>query len=134
MVGAGGYGKTTLADFLCRDEDIRFEFSEWWIVRVEIGKERASVLGLVVDLIETLDPEGERPGFQDEKVAGEHLAQVLGKARLLLVIDDVWQESQLRPFLLGGPNCVRLITTRRPNVLPASSGAVDVDELMPEES
>jgi hypothetical protein len=26
--GAGGYGKTTLASCLCRDPDVRFEFSD----------------------------------------------------------------------------------------------------------
>jgi hypothetical protein len=43
--GAGGYGKTTLANCLCRDPDVRCEFTDG-IVRVEIGKERSDVLGL----------------------------------------------------------------------------------------
>jgi hypothetical protein len=103
LQGAGGYGKSTLANALCHDEDVRFAFSDG-IIRIEIGKERASVLGLIVDVLEKLDPDGKRPGFQDEKIAGEHLAQVLGEAHVLLVIDDVWRESQLAPFLLGGPN------------------------------
>jgi ATP-dependent protease Clp ATPase subunit len=61
--GAGGYGKTTLANALCRDPEVRFEFADG-IVRVEVGKERNNVTGLVVDLIEVLDSEGKRPGFQ----------------------------------------------------------------------
>jgi hypothetical protein len=32
--GAGGYGKTILVNYLCRDPDVRFEFSDG-IVRVE---------------------------------------------------------------------------------------------------
>jgi len=114
--GAGGYGKTTLASFLCRDPDVRFEFTDG-ILRVEIGKEREDVTGLVIDLIETLDPEGRRPGFQDVQSAAEYLSRLIGEARLLLVIDDVWREAQLRPFLRGGPNCARLVTTRLPQVL-----------------
>jgi WD40 repeat protein len=133
LQGAGGYGKTTLANSLCRDQDIRFEFSDG-IIRVEIGKERQSVLGLIVDLIETLDPGRHRPSFQDEKVAAEHLAQVLGDARVLFVIDDVWREDQLAPFLLGAPNCVRLVTTRQPAVLPASARSIIVDRMRHEES
>jgi hypothetical protein len=116
--GAGGYGKTTLANYLCRDPDVRFEFSDG-IVRVEIGKERNNVTGLLSDLIEKLDPEGKRPGFTDVVTASEHLGELIGEARLLLVIDDVWREAQLRPFLRGGPNCVRLMTTRLPYVLKA---------------
>ena len=63
-----------------------------------------------------LDPRGKRPGFADVVTASEHLGELIGESRLLLVIDDVWREAQLRPFLRGGPNCVRLVTTRLPNV------------------
>jgi hypothetical protein len=119
LLGAGGYGKTTLANYLCRDPDVRFEFSDG-IVRVEVGKERDDVTGLISDLVEKLDPEGKRPGFTDEVTASEHLGeQKIGESRLLLVVDDVWREAQLRPFLRGGPNCVRLVTTRLPYVLKA---------------
>jgi NB-ARC domain len=94
LQGAGGYGKTTLANALCRDSDIRFEFTDG-ILRVEIGKVRNDVTGLIVDLIEKLDPNAKRPGFQDIQTASEHLGELIGEARLLLVIDDVWREAQL---------------------------------------
>ena len=116
--GAGGYGKTILANCLCRDPDVRFEFSDG-IVRVEVGKERGDVTGLISDLIERLDAEGKRPGSTDVVTASEYLGELIGESRLLLVIDDVWREAQLRPFLRGGPNCVRLVTTRLPRVLQA---------------
>ncbi len=128
LSGAGGYGKTTLANYLCRDPDVRFEFTDG-ILRVEIGKERDAVIGLIVDLIEKLDPEGKRPGFQDVQTAAEDLAERIGEARLLLVIDDVWREAQLRPFLRGGPNCVRLVTTRLPHVLPPSHIPIRIDAM-----
>ena len=117
LLGAGGYGKTTLANALCRDDDVRFEFSDG-ILRVEIGKERNDVTSLVADLIEKLDPDGRRPGFADVVTASEHLGELLGESRILLVIDDVWREAQLKPFLRGGPNCVRLVTTRLPRRPP----------------
>ena len=106
--GAGGYGKTTLANYLCHDPDVRFEFSDG-IVRVEVGKERDDVTGLICDLIEKLDPGARRT---DVVTASEHLGELIGESRLLLLIDDVWREAQLRPFLRGGQNCVRLVTTR----------------------
>jgi hypothetical protein len=133
LQGAGGYGKTALANALCRDPDDRFEFTDG-ILRVEIGKERNHVTGLIVDLIEKLDPNARRPGFQDVETAAEHLGELIGEARLLLVIDDVWRESQLRPSLRGGPNCVRLVTTRLPHVLPKTYKAIDVDEMRAEEA
>jgi hypothetical protein len=128
LVGAGGYGKTVLANVLCRDDDIRFEFTDG-ILRVEVGKEREDVTKLVIDLIEKLDPEGKRPGFQDIVTASEHLGELIGESRMLLVIDDVWRQAQLRPFLHGGPNCVRLVTTRLPQVLPASHIPIVIDEM-----
>jgi hypothetical protein len=129
LQGAGGYGKTTLANALCRDPDVRFEFTDG-ILRVEIGKERNDVTGLIVDLIEKL----KRPGFQDVQTASEHLGELIGEARLLLVIDDVWREAQLRPLLRGGPNCVRLVTTRLPHVLPKTHRPIDIDEMCAEEA
>jgi len=44
LTGAGGYGKTALANYLCRDPDVRFEFTDG-IVRVDIGKERNGEFG-----------------------------------------------------------------------------------------
>ncbi len=131
--GAGGYGKTTLANYLCRDPDIRFEFTDG-ILRVEIGKDRDDVTGLIIDLIETLDPLGKRPGFQDVQTAADYLARLIGEARLLLVIDDVWREAQLRPFLRSGPNCARLVTTRLPQVLPARHIAIAIDAMQDAEA
>jgi WD40 repeat protein len=128
LSGAGGYGKTTLANYLCHDPDVRFEFTDG-IVRVEIGKERSDVAGLVTDLIERLDPERKRPSFTDIVTASEYLGELIGESRLLLVIDDVWREAQLRPFLRGAPNCVRLVTTRVPGELPRSHVPIKVDEM-----
>jgi WD40 repeat protein len=128
LLGAGGYGKTTLANAICHDDDVRFEFSDG-ILRVEIGQGRNDVIALVADLIEKLDPEGKRPGFADIVTASEHLGELLGESRILLVIDDVWREAQLKPFLRGGPNCVRLVTTRLPGVLPAGSVPLAIDEM-----
>ncbi len=133
LVGAGGYGKTTLANALCRDDEVQAEFTDG-IIRVEVGKERDDVRGLIVDVIEKLDLKGRRPGFEDVNVASEHLAELIGERRLLLVIDDVWREKQLRPFLLGGPSCVRLVTTRKPNLLPEGAQRVGVDEMRADEA
>jgi hypothetical protein len=128
--GAGGYGKTTLANALCRDPDIQREFSDG-VLRVELGKETrdAAVTARILNLIELIDPKRHRPGNTDAGTAPDLLAEALGDARILLVLDDVWREPQLRPFLRGGPNCVRLVTTRIPEVLPAAHVAVRIDEM-----
>jgi hypothetical protein len=77
--GAGGYSKTTLANYRCRDPDVRFEFTDG-IVRVDIGKERSELAGLVTDLIEKLDPEGKRRGFTDLVTTSEHFGELIGES------------------------------------------------------
>ena len=99
-----------------------------------LAEDRDDVTGLIIDLIETLDPLGRRPNFQDVQTAAEYLARLIGDARLLLVIDDVWREAQLRPFLRSGPNCARLVTTRLPQVLPARHIAIAIDAMQDAEA
>src|SRR5262249_30175822 len=76
---------------------------------------------------------GERPTFADPDQAGQHLGGLLDqRVNVLLVIDDVWTSQELRPFLHGGATgCTRLVTTRRPAILPpaARDAAARVDEL-----
>jgi hypothetical protein len=136
LQGAGGYGKTTLANKLCRDPDVRFEFCDG-IMRVVIDKDKEhnDLTGQICDLIEELHPEGKRPGFVDVEAASAHLGELIGESRLLLVIDDVWRADQVRPFLRGGPNCMRLVTTRLPYVLHSiPHEKVPIDEMHPAEA
>ncbi|MBF0373717.1 MAG: TIR domain-containing protein, partial [Alphaproteobacteria bacterium] len=129
--GGGGFGKTMLANALCHDEDIRLDFPDG-LLHVSLGKEGRSPIALINDLIKLLT--GDRPGFEDANVAAAQLAQAIGEARLLLVIDDVWSRGDLEPFLRGGPNCVRLVTTRNIAVLPPGSVTVTVDSMTGDES
>jgi hypothetical protein len=50
---------------------------------------------------------------------------------MLLLLDDVWDGEQLEPFLIGGRQCVRLVTTRVPGVLPRGAVRVRVDQMSP---
>jgi WD40 repeat protein len=108
--GPGGFGKTTLALQTCCDDRITSAFDE--VLWVETGQDctAARVVQLVADLCEQLD--GTRPVLVNPEQAGFHLAEVLGERRALLVVDNVWASVDLAPFLLGGPNCVRLVTSR----------------------
>ena len=44
------------------------------------------------------------------------------------MIDDVWDSLHLRPFMRGGKQCRRLLTTRQPPIA-ASAQCVNVDEM-----
>lgn len=129
--GAGGYGKTTLARAVCQDSRIRRAFSDG-ILWITLGEQPANLIGMVEDLIFTLTRQ--RPGFSSLEAAASALSALLEPRRILIVIDDVWSVTHLRPFLRGGPRCTRLVTTRDRTVLPTGAHVVQVDAMQREEA
>jgi WD40 repeat protein len=126
--GAGGFGKSVLANAVCYDPEVRkrFDAVKW----VTVGRDRRGpkLTELIVDVAAAFD--APRSSFSDPEQAGQHLGQILDDAgRVLLVIDDVWTADQLRPFLQGAPRCTRLITTRNPKALPDGTVPVRVDQM-----
>ncbi len=106
-----GVGKTALAAVLIRNKDIleRFPDGVLWAhlgpgpdVRRQLRK-WAKALGLSNDEIADCD------GLADLRDA---VAQVIGERRIMLVVDDVWTTEAGQYFMLGGPTCARMITTR----------------------
>ena len=129
--GAGGFGKTTLAMKLCEDGDLRAHFDD--ILWVTLGKDNPDVLSRLSDLVQDLT--GARPAAEYIDSAAGALAEALGEKRLLLVVDDVWRKIDIRPFLRGGRNCARLVTTRFGDVAREGKGKeVALDEMKNDEA
>jgi WD40 repeat protein len=124
--GAGGYGKTTLAKALAHDPDIQDAFFDG-ILWADLGEKPDRLLATLSDLIKFLT--GERPGLETINAAAAKLGEALGDRRILLIVDDAWREQDLRPFLHGGSNCVRLVTTRIDGVLPRNAVLEKVDAM-----
>ncbi len=57
--------------------------------------------------------------------ASSRLSAILRNKRMLLIIDDVWDEVHSVPFKVGGRECATLITTRAPDVAQALAGTPD---------
>ncbi|WP_162907301.1 NB-ARC domain-containing protein [Allorhizocola rhizosphaerae] len=116
LQGAGGFGKTRLARWACHQPEVlqRFAGGLLWVT---VGQEtRGADLALRVnDTIFALS--GQRPAISDPDAAGAELGRLLDEREpILLVVDDIWEETQLRPFRFGGRRCTRLVTTRIPDI------------------
>lgn len=124
--GAGGFGKTTLATALCHHDDVITVFDDG-ILWVTLGP-KPDVLEGLTTLYAALT--GNRLGFVDEEDAAHHLVEVLEDKSCLIVLDDVWDAASLKPFLRGGRDCTRLVTTRQFE-LAAEFRRIDAGEMAP---
>jgi WD40 repeat protein len=127
--GAGGFGKTVLAQQACARPEVISRYSAllWTTVGDEVTG--PSLAGRINDLVAQLG--GDRPDFSDPQQAGFRLGKALEEygGQILLVVDDVWHQHQVEPFLFGGSNCKRLITTRNRWVVPEGSAVLFVDRM-----
>ena len=130
LEGAGGFGKSTVASLVCANRRIRRRFKSR-IYPLTIGRDihgRDAIATKVNELVALIT--GRESGFSDPESAGRHLGRILDeRPPVLIVLDDVWTDIQLTPFLFGGGRCARLITTRVPSALPGSAARVEVDRM-----
>lgn len=129
LVGAGGFGKTSLALLACHDERVR-KFFSGGIIWVTIGRDRTTtqISDLLRGLCELLSQHA--PQMTDPELLVHHLAGLLaGRGRMLLVVDDVWTAGQLEPFVTLAERVRVLVTTRNRLVLPEGHEQVRVDAL-----
>ena len=130
LSGAGGFGKTTLAAALCHDEDIQQNFDNG-ILWVTLGQ-TPDMIGALLTAYAALT--GERPEFRSVDEGASQLAAKLAEVTCLLVIDDVWDVEDLKPFLRGGKGSARLFTTRDDRIAKDEARSVDVYEMKPDEA
>ncbi|MGW5261948.1 NB-ARC domain-containing protein, partial [Microbispora sp. NPDC004025] len=132
LLGAGGFGKTSLAVAVCHDRRVRRYFSGG-IVWATIGQDRteAGCADVIRSICETLS--ADVPQMTDLTQLSHHLADLMAeRGRMLLVVDDVWTGIQLEPFLAVAQRSRLLVTTRRLRTLPDGATKVNVDAMAPE--
>jgi hypothetical protein len=113
IVGVGGIGKTTLAQKVFNDEAIRSEFDKkiWLSVNQEFDK--AELLRTAITLAG-----GDHRGEKALAVLQPALAATLKANKILLVMDDVWNQRAWEVVLkiplvnAAAPGSCILITTR----------------------
>ena len=72
--------------------------------------------------------------FPNLQSRASQLHSLIGNKRLLLIIDDVWEEAEARAFEIGGANCGYIFTARSPRIAAALAanaafGISELDEL-----
>ena len=118
LVGAGGFGKTTLAAKACWHRSVRRQFHDeiYWITLGRDLSEGPELAARISQMIGNI--RGEVPRFDSPEQAGQALNNALAsKHRKLLVLDDVWTVGQLAPFRAVTEYGRLLITTRNPALL-----------------
>ena len=133
LVGAGGFGKTTLARMVAHDPRVRAEFADG-VVWVTVGEDAngPDLAAKLVSAARLFDPGA--AAVTEPLAAGGVLGRTVAARRVLLVVDDVWTSGQVEPFLIGGDRVVRLFTTRQPGVLPERAAPVRVDQMNGEQA
>lgn len=136
LVVLPGVGKTTLASELVADADIQAHF-EAGILWANLGKKpnleaqlRGWVGALDISLERLKDSRDQIESLKTE------VRRAIGTQRMLIVLDDVWEESTAREFMTLGKHCVYLSTTRNKKIASDLVGVgrkwVAVEALPPE--
>jgi hypothetical protein len=131
-----GVGKTAVAAELIRNEALvrRFPDGVLW-----------AHLGQDPDINRQLAKWGKALGLSKADLAdcngldelSEAVVQAIGERHLLLVVDDVWCTEAGERFMIGGPNCARVVTTRYRKVarelMPTVDAVLEVRKLSADE-
>ncbi|XP_072986510.1 putative disease resistance protein RGA3 [Typha latifolia] len=118
IVGGGGVGKTTLAQYVYDDERVKkhFKLRMWVCV-----SNTFDVLSLTKKIYESASKK--TPGFVNPDVLVDELQKHLKSKRVLLVLDDVWNDNDriswqnlLAPFQSVERGSIIMVTTRMKTV------------------
>ncbi|XP_058079948.1 putative disease resistance protein RGA4 [Magnolia sinica] len=124
IVGMGGLGKTTLAQFAYNDERVakHFELRMWVCVSNDFEVRR-----LIKTILESAT-DGKHDLLELDLLQRRLQEKLRGK-KFLLVLDDVWDENpenwdQLKQFLRGGARGSKIIVTTRSEKVASIMGTL----------
>ncbi|KAK2975783.1 hypothetical protein RJ640_014606 [Escallonia rubra] len=136
IVGMGGIGKTTLAQQIYNDDEVKNSFhpKAWICVSDEFDE-----LAITQRIYKQIS--SERCEFKDLEEGQVKLRGIISNKKFFLVLDDVWNENYgkwdvlSRPFQAGAPGSTVIVTTRNVGVASIMSSVPDyhLDQLGNEE-
>ncbi|KAM4097710.1 hypothetical protein ACJW30_07G022300 [Castanea mollissima] len=117
IVGIGGLGKTTLAQYVFNDEKVqtKFELKIW--VCVSDVFDIKTIVEMIIG-----SATGRKPENLDMDPLQNELRRTLNQKKYLLILDDVWNEDSenwcnLKRLLMGGPKGSKVVITTRTNMV-----------------
>lgn len=133
LYGMAGIGKTTIATTFGRLNKVHQFFPDG-ILWAAVGPNPTLRI--------LLDDWGHALGVDltaefSEATCAERLRSILHDKQVLLIIDDVWETIHGHPFLIGGPYCRTLFTTRESPTaytLVTRDRSIRVDVLQPDDA
>ncbi|MBT2525290.1 tetratricopeptide repeat protein [Streptomyces sp. ISL-99] len=133
LAGIGGVGKTTLAVHVAHAARSHFPDGQLYVDLQGAGSRAAepeTVLGAFLRALGT--PDTAIPDTLDERAA--LYRSTLDGRRILVLLDNARDASQIRPLLPGTTGCAALVTSRARMVDLAGAHLVDLDVMSPEEA
>lgn len=133
--GAPGMGKSTLAAAFAYDDRVQRVFSDG-VLWVTLGQRPDVLAGLSAWGKALADPELPDQGYPTIESAVARLRSCLHDRAYLLIVDDAWSPGDVDPaFLIGGPKCLLLVTTRQERVATRiEAQTVVVESMLPTEA
>ncbi|XP_023908038.1 putative disease resistance protein RGA3 [Quercus suber] len=117
IVGIGGLGKTTLAQYVFNDEKVqtKFELKMWVCVSDDLDVKK-----IVEKIIESATKR--KPENLEMDLLQNKLREQLNQKKYLLVLDDIWNENEeswcaLKRLLMGGAKGSKVVITTRTNMV-----------------
>ncbi len=117
LYGMGGIGKTSLAAAIANDQRVSEALPDGslWVT-----------LGPDPDVMTWLAAWGKQIGHDltsspTPEIRSRELATHLNGKKALIVVDDVWSAAAARWFLVGGPSCRAVVTTRNSDIAQSLS-------------
>jgi len=115
--GMGGMGKTVLAQMLCRDAKVQETFCDG-VVWITMGKE--STKDDLTRLRQVGKALQEKLALcDDETDCLNQYRSVIGSKKVLIVLDDVWHDTDIDPFRADSSGSRLLFTTRDASIAAA---------------
>ncbi|WP_274559720.1 AfsR/SARP family transcriptional regulator [Streptomyces spiramyceticus] len=133
LAGIGGVGKTTLAVHVAHAARPHFPDGQLYVDLQGAGSRAAepeTVLGAFLRALGTADTS--IPDTLDERAA--LYRSTLDGRRILVLLDNARDASQIRPLLPGTTGCAALVTSRARMVDLAGAHLIDLDVMSPDEA